>query len=230
MKGTPLNDEIVDYIDRLFPPEDQLLRSLRREAEAAEIPPIQIAPEQGKLLSILVRATGAGRILEIGTLAGYSSIVLGRALPEGGRLDTLEIDPFHASFARRMIERAGLSGKITVHTGIALDLLERDLSGELPYDIVFIDADKPNYVRYVDLSLRLLRPGGLLIGDNALAWGEVADATTDREDVQGIRAFNRYVADHPDLDGSIIPSGDGMCIAIYRPDSEQLDGSQVPRH
>ena len=230
MKGTPLTDEIVDYIDRLFPPEDELLRSLRTEAEAAEIPPIQIAPEQGKLLSILVRATGAVRILEIGTLAGYSSIVLARALPEGGHLDTLEIDPFHATFAREMVERAGLSGTITVHTGIALDLLERDLSGELPYDIIFIDADKPNYIRYVDLSLRLLRPGGLLIGDNALAWGEVTDAQTDREDVQGIRAFNQYVADHPDLDGSIIPSGDGMCIAIYRPEEKTTTVTDVPRH
>ncbi len=230
MKGTPLTDEIVDYIDELFPPEDELLTELRREAEAAEIPPIQIAPEQGKFLGLLVRAVGARRILEIGTLAGYSSIVMGRAIPETGHLDTLEIDPFHAAFARRMIEQAGLAEKISVHTGIALDLLERDLREEAPYDLIFIDADKPNYVRYVDLCLPLLRPGGLLIGDNALAWGDVTDAETEREDVQGIRAFNQYVADHPDLDGSIIPSGDGMCIALYRPDSQQPDGTEVPRH
>lgn len=225
MKGTPLTGEIVHYIDELFRPEDELLGRLRREAEEAEIPPIQIAPEQGRLIDLLVRISGAQAILEIGTLAGYSSIVMARALPEGGHLDTLEIDPFHAEFARDMIEQAGLSRRITVHTGIALDLLERDIPERGPYDIVFIDADKPNYRRYAELTLPLLRPGGLLIGDNALAWGEIAEEKTDRDDVQGMQAFNRYVAEHPDLFGTIIPSGDGMCIAIYRPDREETEGS-----
>ncbi len=216
MKGTPLTDTIVDYMMELFGTEDELLTRLRREAEKAGIPPIEIAPEQGSVLQVLIRAIGARRILEIGTLAGYSSIVMGRALPDDGHVDTLEIDPFHAEFARERIREAGLEERVTVHTGIALDLLERDLSDAEPYDLLFIDADKPNYPRYVELALPLLRDGATVIGDNALAWGEVADATTDREDVQGIRTFNRFVADHPDLDGCIVPSGDGMCMAVYR--------------
>lgn len=220
MKGTPLTDTIVDYMMELFGTEDELLARLRREAEIAGIPPIEIAPEQGSVLRVLIRAIGARRILEIGTLAGYSSIVMGRALPEGGHIDTLEIDPFHADFARERIREAGLDDRVRVHTGIALDLLERDIKEKMsdsePYDLLFIDADKPNYPRYVELALPLLRDGATVIGDNALAWGEVADATTDREDVQGIRAFNQFVADHPQLDGCIVPSGDGMCVAVYR--------------
>lgn len=219
MKGTPLNDTIVEYILELFGTEDELLATLRKEAEEAEIPPIEIAPEQGGVLQVLVRAIRARKILEIGTLAGYSSIVMARALPEEGRIDTLEIDPFHADFARKMIERAGLSNKITVHTGIALDLLERGLERDEPYDLLFIDADKPNYPRYVELALPMMRDGATIIGDNAMAWGEVADAETDREDVQGIRAFNAFVAEHPKLQGSIIPSGDGMCVAVYTAES-----------
>ena len=203
-----------------FGGEDKLLAGLRSSAEAAGIPPIAIAPEQGPVLALLVRAISAQRILEVGTLAGYSAIVMGRALHEDGHIDTLEIDPFHAEFAREQIAEAGLSDTITVHTGHAVDLLERTIAVDAePYDILFLDADKPNYPRYVELGLPLLRPGGLLIGDNALAWGEVADAATDREDVAGIRAFNAFVAEHAELDGAIVPSGDGMCIATYRPNA-----------
>ena len=221
MKGTPLTDTIVDYMMELFGSEDELLAQLRREAEEAGIPPIEIAPEQGSVLQVLIGAIGARKILEIGTLAGYSSIVMGRALPEEGHIDTLEIDPFHADFARERIAQAGLADRITVHTGIALDLLERDLRDAGPYDLLFIDADKPNYPRYVERALPLMRDGATVIGDNALAWGEVADAETDREDVQGIRAFNRFVADHPHLKGCIVPSGDGMCMAVYSAHPQQ---------
>ena len=149
-------------------------------------------------------------------LGGYSAIVMARALPEGGHVDTLEIDPLHADFARDQFRKAGLREKITLHLGAGVDLLERTLKGNEPYDFAFIDADKPSYFRYVDLLLPMMRPGGVIAGDNALAWGEVADERSDREDVQGIRAFNRYMADHPDIDATIVPVGDGMCIGVVK--------------
>lgn len=214
MKGTPLNDRLVDYMTGLFPVEDDILSSLVREAEEKEIPPIQISPEQGAFLGVFVKAIGARNVVEIGTLGGYSAIVIGRALPEGGHLHTVEIDPFHADFAREHIARAGLQEKITVHTGSGIDLLERDLSTIGPIDLAFIDADKPNYVRYTELLLPLMRQGGVIAGDNALAWGEVHDAGTDREDVQGIREFNRFMSEHSSIEAAIIPTGDGMCIGV----------------
>lgn len=216
MKGTPLTDPMVDYMIDLFPAEDELLQELQREAEEAGIPGIQISPEQAAFMEVFVKAIGARRIVEVGTLAGYSAIVMGRALPEEGELVTIEVDPFRAEFARRWIDRAGLSNKVRVHVGPGIDVLERSLADAGPFDMAFIDADKPSYVRYVDLLLPLMRVGGVIAGDNALAWGKVADAETDDEDVRGIQAFNRHVAEHPRLEGAIAPIGDGMCIAVVK--------------
>lgn len=214
MKGTPLNDNLVDYMINLFPAEDDLLKELQEETEQAEIPPIQISPEQAAYIGVFLKAIDAKRVIEIGTLGGYSAIVMARALPEDGHVDTIEIDPLHAEFARKQIVKAGLQEKITIHLGSGIDLLERKLNNSNPYDFAFIDADKPSYIRYVDLLLPLMREGGVIAGDNALAWGEVFDTNTDREDVQGIRMFNQYMADHPKLDAAIVPIGDGMCIGV----------------
>ncbi|MCB9215548.1 MAG: O-methyltransferase [Candidatus Kapaibacterium sp.] len=216
MKGTPLNDRLVDYMVDLFPSEDDLLRDLNAEAEGAGIPPIQISPEQATFLGVFLQGIGARRVIEIGTLAGYSAIVMARALPDGGHIDTIEIDPLHAEFAREQFRKAGLEEKITLHVGAAVDVLERKLKSEPSYDFAFIDADKPSYTKYVDILLPMIRPGGIIAGDNALAWGEVADSTTDREDVQGIQVFNKYMAEHPDINGTIVPVGDGMCIGVVR--------------
>ncbi|MCE2504058.1 MAG: O-methyltransferase [Chlorobi bacterium] len=212
MKGTPLDDKLVDYMIDLFPVEDDLLKELQKEMGQAEIPTIQISPEQAAFIGLFLKATGARRVIEIGTLGGYSAIVMARALPEGGHVDTIEVDPLHAEFARKYIAKAGLQEKITLHVGSAIDLLERKLGNSNPYDFAFIDADKPSYIRYVDLLLPLIRSGGVIAGDNALAWGEVTDQHTDREDVQGIQAFNQYMAEHPKIDAVIVPIGDGMCI------------------
>jgi predicted O-methyltransferase YrrM len=214
MKGTPLNDAIVDYLNSMFPVEDELLKELRSEAEKAGIPPIQISSEQGAFMQTLLRGTGARRVIEIGTLAGYSAIIMARALPEDGRIVTLERDPFHADFARGFIARAGLDGRIEVRTGAAADLLERDLAGSGPYDFAFIDADKPGYVRYLELLLPMMRSGGMIAGDNALAWGRIADDPTDDPDVRGMQAFNRAMAENPRITSSIVPVGDGMCIGV----------------
>jgi predicted O-methyltransferase YrrM len=216
MKGTPVTDEVIDYINDLFPAEDDLLRTLRVEAEAAGIPPIAIAAEQAAFMQVLLRGMGARRIIEIGTLAGYSAITMARALPEDGELVTLEVNPLHAQFATEQIARAGLSHKVRVLTGSALDLLERDLAGSGPYDFAFIDADKPAYSRYLELLVPMMRRGGLIAGDNAMAWGNIADPSTADESVRGMQQFNRAVADDPRLQGCLVPIGDGMCIAVVR--------------
>ena len=214
MKGTPLTDPIVDYMIDLFPAEDDLLRDLRRAAIEAEIPEIQISPEQGAFMQVLLKGNAARRVLEIGTLGGYSAIIMARVLPPGGRLVTVERDPFRAEFARLWARRAGLEEVIEVRTGSGIDVLERDLAGAEPFDFVFIDADKPAYVRYLELALPLVRNGGMIAGDNALAWGRIADAGTDDLDVRGMQAFNRAMADHPSIRSSIVPVGDGMCIGV----------------
>jgi len=212
MKGTPLTDAIVDYAVDLFGVEDDLLRTLKQEAAAAGIPEIQISPEQGAFMQVLLRAIGARHVLEIGTLAGYSAIIMARALPADGHLVTLERDPFHAEFARGMIDRAGLGGRVDVRIGSGIDLLERDLAGSGPYDFAFIDADKPAYVRYLELILPLMRMGGTIAGDNAMAWGRIAERDVNDQSVSGMQAFNRVMAEHPRLQSALVPIGDGMCI------------------
>ncbi|MEO7888460.1 MAG: O-methyltransferase [Vicinamibacterales bacterium] len=214
MKGTPLNDDIVDYMVELFPVEDPLLRELRDDAIAAEIPEIQISPEQGAFMQVFLRATGARNVVEVGTLGGYSAIIMGRAMPEDGHVVTIERDPLRAEFARDQIRKAGLEKKITVMTGSGIDVLERELAGTGPYDFAFLDADKPGYVRYLELVYPLMRKGGVIAGDNALAWGNIADATTEDPDVQGMQAFNRAMAEHPGIQASLVPVGDGMCIGV----------------
>jgi predicted O-methyltransferase YrrM len=214
MKGTPLTDEVVEYINRLFPAEDELLRSLKVDAEAAGIPPIQISPEQGAFIQVLLRGMGARRVLEVGTLAGYSAINMARALPAGGELVTLEVNPLHAEFAKERIARAGLSDRVTVLTGSALDLLERDLAGSGPYDFAFIDADKPAYRRYLELIVPMMRPGGIIAGDNAMAWGRIADASSDDASVRGMQEFNQALADDRRLQSCLVPIGDGMAMGV----------------
>jgi caffeoyl-CoA O-methyltransferase len=216
MKGTPLTDEIVDYINRLYPSEDAVLAELRADAEAAGIPPIQISPEQGAFIQVLLRGMGARRVIEIGTLAGYSAINMARALPDDGELVTLEVNPLHAEFAKERIARAGLGHKVRVYTGSALDLLERDLAASGPYDFAFIDADKPSYRRYLELIVPLMRPGGIVAGDNAMAWGRIAEAETDDANVRGMQDFNRALAEDRRLQGCLVPIGDGMAMGVVK--------------
>lgn len=216
MKGTPLNDALVDYMNELFPAEDDFLRSLKRDAEAAGLPAIQISPEQGAFMGVFLKAIGARRVIEVGTLGGYSAIIMAHALPEDGRVISLEIDPMHAEFARNAVREAGLEEKITIKVGTGIDLLERELAGSGPYDFAFIDADKPSYCRYVDLILPMMRPGGVIAGDNALAWGEACNPETEDENARGIQAFNRHMSEHPDIDAAIVPIGDGLCLGVVR--------------
>lgn len=213
--STVLTEELNKYVVEHFSAEDDFLRDLVTDSLAAGIPPISIAPEQTAFLQILLRGIGARRVLEIGSLAGYSAIAMARALPADGELIACEIEPAYAAFIERKAHEAGLAGVIRVLQGPAI-LSIATLEQEPRLDAVFIDADKINYSRYLDLVLPMLRVGGFIIGDNALAWGHVADAEPDFEphNVIAIREFNDRMSSHPQLQSALVPLGDGMVIGI----------------
>ncbi|MEU6216391.1 O-methyltransferase [Streptomyces sp. NPDC047022] len=198
-------DDVDAYFTDLLSLNDEVLTETLRESEAAGLPPIYVAPNQGKLLHLFARIQGARRILEIGTLGGYSTIWLGRALPENGRLITLEYDAKHAEVARRNLERAGLDAITEVRVGPALESLPKlaDENQE-PFDLVFIDADKVNNPNYVEWALKLTRPGSLIIVDNVVRGGQVTDTGGDDPAVRGTRAALELIASHPKLDGTAV--------------------------
>ena len=190
--------EVDVYIEGLLVPPDPVLEAAIKATTDAGLPLHQVAPNQGKLLAVLARAIGARRILEIGTLAGYSTIWLARALPPGGSLLTLEADPAHAEVARANLARAGLAGVVEVRIGRGLDTLPQlAAEGRGPFDLVFIDADKPSYTAYLDWAIRLARPGSLIIADNVVRNGAVTDAGSEDPRVQGVRRFMTAVAAEP---------------------------------
>ena len=205
--------QVAEYVRALFAPEDDLLRELRVEAEQRGLPQIQISPEEGRLLQVLLTAARAGRVLEIGTLAGYSAIWMARALPQGGRLVTIEIEPAHAELAREFVTRAGLADVVDVRTGDARVLLE-ELDDKEPFDACFIDADKSGYPVYLQHALRLVRSGGLILGDNALWSGRVL-REPESDETRAMQAFNQRLA-QPDLLGTIVPVRDGLAVAVVR--------------
>jgi len=187
--------EVDHYIAGLFIADDAALDAALKASKAAGLPAIEVSPPQGKLLMLLARSIGARRILEIGTLGGYSTIWLARALPEGGRLVTLEADPKHADDARGNIERAGFGSVVEVRTGKALDTLpaiEAEKGG--PFDLIFIDADKPNNPGYFVWALKLARPGSLIVTDNVVRHGAVVDKSSADPNVRGVRNFMEIVA------------------------------------
>ena len=216
------SQRITAYIRDLFLPQDDVLEAALRRAREAGLRSIQVPPEVGRLLGILAHAIGARRILEIGTLGGYSAIQLARALPEDGRLITLELDPRHAEVARENLEAAGLSARVEVRLGRALDLLP-SLAAEAPFDLAFIDADKESYPAYLDWCLRLVRPGGLIVADNVLDRGRVVEVAQADSRGGAIDAMNRAAASDPRLEALILPArdgSDGILVGVVR---EQRD-------
>jgi caffeoyl-CoA O-methyltransferase len=209
-----MSDRAGEYITGLFSAEDELLATLREEADRTGLPPIAISADEGRLLQVLLTAIGARRVLEVGTLGGYSAICMARALPPDGRLLTIEIEPKHAEFARRYIKRAGQSDRVEVRVGRALEVLPA-LDGEL-FDAIFIDADKEPLPTYFEWALRLVRPGGLVIADNALWGGRVFDGETDDEKTRAVREFNRRMASDQRVLGIIVPTHDGVAVAVVR--------------
>lgn len=198
--------KIVDrYIESLLVPRDASRDSALKESAAAGLPEIQVSPVQGRFLQLLVAALGVRRILEIGTLGGYSAISMAQRLPDDGRVVTLEADPRHAAIARANIARAGLAGKIEVRIGPALTILPQ-LAGEgvEPFDLVFLDADRPHTVEYFDWALRLTRPGSVLVVDNVVRQGAVVDPENPDASVQGMRRFLDRLARESRAEGVVI--------------------------
>ncbi|HMT20751.1 MAG TPA: O-methyltransferase [Promineifilum sp.] len=213
---------VDEYAADLFVGDDPVLKGTLADSTAAGLPEIAVSPAYGKLLTLLARAVGARRILEIGTLGGYSTICLARALPPDGRLVSLEINPFHADVARANIARAGLAGQVEVLVGRAVDSLAALAAASRgPFDLIFIDADKPGYTDYLAWSLRLARPGTLIIADNVVRRGNVIDPESDDPNVQGVRRFNEMLAAEPRVEATILQTVgekgyDGLAIAVVK--------------
>ncbi|GHE77560.1 O-methyltransferase [Streptomyces spiralis] len=205
MSDPQLWDEVDSYFSTLLSPEDEALQATQRDSDSEGLPHINVTPNQGKLLHLLARLQGARTVLEIGTLGGYSTIWLARALPEDGLLITLEYDAHHADVARRNIAYAGLDRIAEVRVGPALESLPK-LADENPppFDLVFIDADKVNNPHYIEWALRLTRAGSLIILDNVVRGGEVTDPTSTDPSVRGTRAALELIAEHPRLEGTAI--------------------------
>ncbi len=211
---------IDDYIENLFAPQDEALEAAVRESRRAGLPEIHVSPNEGKLLQLLAEMVGARRILEIGTLGGYSAINLARGMAEDGFLISLEIDERHAEVARKNIERAGLAQRVEIRVGDARGRLAEIAEGEEgPFDLVFIDADKEGYPEYLEWALGLSRPGSLILGDNTIWGGAIMDPQDDP--TRAINEFNERVAGDPRLSAIILPlmresMVDGLAIARVR--------------
>jgi caffeoyl-CoA O-methyltransferase len=210
------------YINDLFITEDDALKNATGSIAAAGIPDASITSNQGFFLQLMARLVRADRILEIGTFGGYSTIWLARSLPASGRLITMEFNPVHAALAATNIKAAGLDDVVDLRTGRALDLLpELQKESPAPFDMIFIDADKPPYPEYFEWALQLSRPGALLIFDNVIREGHILDENSTDEAVKGVQRLNKVLASDPRVMATIIPSiglkkFDGMAIAVVK--------------
>lgn len=196
---------VDEYFAEVLLASDPALDNALQASQAAGLPPHQVAPNQGKLLQLLAQIQGAKRILEIGTLGGYSTIWLARAVPIDGCVITLEVNPHYAAVAAQNIAEAGLSDRVEIQVGNAIDSLKHLVqAGTEPFDLIFIDADKPSNPDYLAASLQLSRPGTIMIGDNVVRQGEVANAACTDAKVQGVRRFCELMALEPRLSATAI--------------------------
>jgi predicted O-methyltransferase YrrM len=224
MSSTPtlVTAEHFAYLAARTRGEDPFLAELKVAAQAAGIPAIWINPAQASFLQILLKAANARRVVEVGTLAGYSAIAMARALParaEGGLVQTIELEPRHADFAEAWIARSDVADRVEVLRGAGADVLA-DLP-ERAFDAAFLDADKTGYPIYLEHCLRIVRPGGMILVDNAFAFGQLLDEhPTDRE-VPAVRAFNDRMAATPGLHGVIVPLGDGLWVSVIEARGER---------
>jgi caffeoyl-CoA O-methyltransferase len=212
-----LNDltraKLDDYVSELYVNEDEVLKGIQAEAERQQMPAISVRPFEGRLLQFLVYSTNAKKVIEIGALAGYSGTWIARALPADGRLYTLEKSSKHAAVAHASFERAGVSGKVELLEGDAQDSLKK-LASKGPFDLIFIDADKPGYPAYLAWSVENLRPGGMVAAHNAFRNGRVIAPESDDDRAMG--AFNRALAAEPRLESFILAIGDGMAVGVKK--------------
>lgn len=212
---------LLDFVTRLIGREDGVLKSIREETTRHGIPAINVGPDEGRILHFLVTVIGARKVVEVGTLAGYSAAWMARALPEGGRLDTIEYDPKHAAVAKENLARAGVGDRAHVHVGAGLDVLPA-LEKHGPYDLCFIDADKPGYPDYARWGAKNVRPGGLVVCDNAYLFGKLhrEDLPASDEDAAKaprMRECLRFLTDESVFSScAMLPTGEGMAVAVRR--------------
>jgi predicted O-methyltransferase YrrM len=196
-------DAVDDYVTGLLVHEDEALREAGRASSAAGLPSIAVTPAHGKFLYLLARVQKAARILEIGTLGGYSTIWLARGLEPGGKVVTLEVDPKHAEVARSNLERAGVSDRVEIRVGPALETLPK-LDKDRPFDLVFIDADKPSTPDYFQWAIRLSRPGTLILVDNVVREGALVEPASNDERVRAMRRLNELAGAEPRVSATLI--------------------------
>ena len=205
------DDRLTRYLTRVFKPEDADLKEARERSLKAGLPEIQVGPMDALHLEVLARAAGARKIVEIGTLGGYSGIALARAVGKGGRLHTFELDPKHAEVARESFRKAGVLDRITLHVGPALERLP-ECEEDAPFDLVFIDADKESYPAYLAWAADHLRVGGVVLGDNAFAFGEIADGRGAGP--VALRKFNEELATGGRFRATMLPTGEGLVLGV----------------
>ena len=211
-----LNASLYDYYQAITFREPEILKELRQATSQLPMANMQIAPEQGQFMALLVQLTGARKILEIGVFTGYSSLALALALPPQGRVLGCEISAEYAAIARQFWQKAGVSEKIDVLLGPAVTSLEQLLANgeQESFDLAFIDANKSDYDQYYELSLQLVRPGGLILIDNVLWYGKVADETVQDKATQSIRHLNAKLHQDPRISLCLVPIGDGLTLAL----------------
>jgi caffeoyl-CoA O-methyltransferase len=216
-KGFTLESEgLEDYVDNIFHPEDKVLRDIRMRAAQAGLPDIHVGYMDGLHLEVLVRAFGSKKIVEIGTLAGYSGTCLARGLPKDGKLYTFEYAEPHAKVARETFQLAGLAEKVEIFVGAALENLSK-IEAHGPFDLVFIDADKESYSAYFEWSVKNLRSGGTILADNTFAGGQIVDSSPNASPrVRALREFNLKAATDPRLRATILPTSDGLTMAVKK--------------
>ncbi len=211
MMSEDLARQLSQYVNQLFVQEDEVLQYVRRQTAAHGLPLINLEANEARLIQLLVRLSGAERAVEVGTLAGYSGIWIARALPDHGKLVTIEVSSVHANLARAHFERAGLAHKVTVLQGAGVQVLPQ-LEADAPWDLMFIDADKVSYPNYLAWAAENLRAGGAVLADNAFWQGRILDP--ESEDDHGLVEFNRMLAEHPQFESTIIEVGDGIALGI----------------
>jgi predicted O-methyltransferase YrrM len=215
--------QVDRYLDDLLAPADEALTAALHSNTDAHLPAIDVPAQLGKFLGFLIQVSGARRVLEIGTLGGYSTIWMARAIPANGIVVTLEIDPHHADIARANLAFAGLLDRVEIRLGSAADSLRAmHESAAEPFDLIFIDADKKGLPEYLDLSMKLSHPGTILVADNVVRDGKVIDADSPDPDVQGVRRFLEVVAAHPSLSAMAFQTVgargyDGFAVALVLP-------------
>lgn len=217
---TKIFAKVDAYISELLAPEDKVLTDTLESLQKEGLPEISVTANQGKFLQVMAILCNATKILELGTLGGYSTIWLARALPEGGKMISIEFDKHHAEVARKNIDHAGLSQKVDIRVGKALDILPEIIAAkEGPFDMIFIDADKEPYDKYFELALSLSRPGTLIICDNVIREGKVLDKQSSDEKVQGVQRLNKMLSSNKKVTATIVQNvgikeHDGMAIAV----------------